>query len=93
MAYRRGAEWAHWVENPTYEQWHRRMREWKGKASAHPCTECGRQAAHWAYVGSNTGPKAYSTDVDDYVPMCALCHKQRDMRLLMEERSKDTTLD
>jgi hypothetical protein len=67
---------------PTYYAMHQHLWAVRGKASAHPCVRCGKQAQDWAY--DNTDPderrdtkrngSAYSLDVERYQPMCKSCH-------------------
>ena len=48
---------------------HRRVRTERGRAADQACTECGRQARHWAHV-HDTDP----ADPRNYRPMCQRCH-------------------
>jgi hypothetical protein len=81
-----------WVEDPDYVQWHQRLRMWKGSASAHTCIRCGETAAHWAFTGQRNGGEVlpYSTNMDDYEPMCVSCHKQFDLDALASAKSSGT---
>jgi hypothetical protein len=66
---------------------HQRVMALHGKATDHPCADCGGLAAHWAYdhldpdeLPSDDGP--YSTKVEHYRPMCVPCHKRFDLDYL-----------
>lgn len=67
-----------------YEAVHARLRNQRGYARAHLCTECGKPARDWAYDGKDSGemtsPKGrrYSIDLQRYVPMCRRCHWYQD---------------
>lgn len=68
----------------TYNSAHYRVKRAKGKPSDHQCIRCGRQAYSWALkheaavtYSSEDGP--FSGDPNDYVPMCARCHKNYDI--------------
>lgn len=58
---------------------HRRLHKVRGKASAHPCVRCNRQARDWAQIHSEDGTDPWA----DYVPLCRACHLRydRDARL------------
>lgn len=69
----------------TYDGAHKRVTRRRGRADAQWCTTCGGPAREWAYIHGSpveqiddkTG-KPYSADVDDYMPMCAPCHRHYD---------------
>lgn len=68
----------------SYNAVHLRLRHQRGNASAHPCEDCERSAAHWSYDLSDPNEKAapegpYSTDLSRYVPRCVSCHKIHDL--------------
>lgn len=73
-----------WRDDVGYATAHARVRLAKGFARDHVCKECGGRATDWAY--SNSCPnqmvdedgKRYSLDVNQYEPMCHLCHVRRD---------------
>lgn len=60
-----------------------------GKASTHPCVDCGHPAYHWSYNhtdpdelyahGLCAHPVAYSLDTTHYSPRCVPCHKRYDL--------------
>lgn len=63
---------------------HNRVRNVKGKASQHLCS-CGQQAKDWAMNNDSLNVKEskhykWSTNVDDYKPMCRSCHKRYDLK-------------
>lgn len=66
----------------TYHALHKRLFAKRGPASAHPCRNCGTQAAHWAYQHNDADEKTdpetgmpYSLDMTgSYEPMCHSCH-------------------
>lgn len=81
---------------------HKRLLYERGRASEHPCTSCGQQAAHWAYDGLDpdemTNPPGwrdreeglvFSMDLDHYQPMCAKCHKRLDMKIAANRKQKE----
>lgn len=45
------------MESYTYEAVHKRLRETRGPASAHPCTICGKPAQQWAYDHRDPRPR------------------------------------
>jgi hypothetical protein len=70
-------------DRAAYTTVHSRLKSERGAASAQDCVECGSQAEDWAYtygcdneMKSDFGP--YSTDMDQYQPMCRPCHKKFD---------------
>lgn len=77
---------------------HRRPKQLWGPARQYPCVQCGDQAAHWAYDGTDPtqfyAPSAnrggytwmYSSSYPEfYMPMCAKCHARRDATLAKKE--------
>lgn len=78
----RGEDHPGWVEDPGYRLAHQRIRSSKGSASRHACANgCGRQARQWAYSAprGSEDRMPFSTDPDDYVPLCIRCHKGMDI--------------
>jgi hypothetical protein len=85
---RRGERNGNWSESPSYGAIHQRLYIQRGSASKQPCVDCGQQAKDWSYnksgVGETEGVNAqgrsikYSTDLDQYEPRCALCHRRLD---------------
>lgn len=74
-------------EEVSYAGLHRRLAQTLGPARHRDCIECGRRANEWAYQYSAVDEKAcdktgapYSTDLDDYQPMCITCHRRMDAR-------------
>ena len=74
-----------------YEAAHRRLRRAKGSARQYACTHCAeRQALQWAFIHGSPGEKPagvqrngrphgpYSLNPDEYMPLCASCHKLYD---------------
>lgn len=81
----KGEEHYSWAgEDSGYVNTHQRMRKAKGKASDHPCVDCGGPARDWSYRHDGTMRlidsvgSPYSTDPDDYVPRCKACHNVYD---------------
>lgn len=75
-----------------YAALHRRLKSWRGKASDYPCCACGMAADNWAYQHTSADericPKVglpYSTNIDDYLPMCHSCHTRFDNGLLQND--------
>lgn len=67
-----------------YQTIHRRVARIRGSASSHKCIGCGMQASQWALNHSgetfqDENGKWVSERVWDYDPMCASCHRQRDL--------------
>lgn len=65
-----------------------------GRADAHQC-KCGNQARDWAYqytAGENEllSPEGwpFSTNPDDYIPMCRSCHRKFDNQRRKMEQNK-----
>lgn len=79
--WRYGEEHQSWIDNPTYNAVHRRLRKSRGQATEHLCP-CGSAAKGWAYTGERTGPRPYSTNLDDYTAMCWPCHVEYDRKQL-----------
>ncbi len=72
-----------------YTAAHYRVRACRGKASAHPCVDCGKGARHWSYNGRDPQPLVevrdgimlrYSPDIAFYEPRCQPCHVAFDRR-------------
>ena len=71
--------WTH----TSYQAVHLRVRKARGDAAEHRCIECGEQAAQWACQRNKetidqSMQLPYSTEVDDYEPMCSSCHRVMD---------------
>lgn len=73
---------------PSYRTAHRNVEEALGKASEHPCVDCGGHAQEWSYNHAsedelyatdfaNLGAP-YSANVFDYQPRCVACHRKHD---------------
>lgn len=73
----------------SYNAAHSRCTRVWGSASAYPCVECGLQAEHWAYDGTDpeeiTGHQRgatyvliYSRYPEFYMPLCRKCHGPHD---------------
>lgn len=68
-----------------YPSAHLRIYRTRGKAAAHPCHWCSKEAQQWAYDHADPnekrwGPKnlPYSTDPAHYLPACRSCHAKFD---------------
>lgn len=78
----------HWRQDDVgYWGAHQRLEADRGRASSHPCVDCGTAAAHWSYSNAGADERrdersglAYSLDQDDYEPRCAACHGRFDAR-------------
>jgi len=80
----------YWVinkEQPKYITVHKRLERTRGKATAHLCVDCSKQASEWSYNNDPEGAlvnewrgrnSLYSTDLSRYNPRCLSCHRQRD---------------
>jgi len=79
-------------DDADYKTAHRRVRAKRGRASAHQCADCGGPARHWSYDHRDPNERvsaegrAYSLDVNHYVPRCVRCHKRHDCALILQER-------
>ena len=71
-----------------YHALHARVRTAKGRASEHPCVDCGYRAREWSYIGGDPDEleqlvrgqmMAYSLDLDRYEPRCLSCHRAFDV--------------
>ena len=62
-----------WTEKPNLLTLHKRIHRKFGKASNHPCTDCGKKARDWSLE-----TKDYSDNVEDYRPRCRKCHIKKD---------------
>lgn len=79
------------TKQPTYWAMHSRIRDRRGPARTYACFfDCGRQAKQWALrheaknlltgKADTRGCRAkYSTNIDDYIPLCATCHVRYDL--------------
>lgn len=85
----KGELFSHWTGDAvTYRAAHTRVEKARGKASQHPCLDCGQQARHWSYnyedpnekyTTSPTGMiRPFSADIDYYEPRCIRCHQEYD---------------
>lgn len=84
------------VYSTTYRAVHKRVQRLRGRASNHPCGNCGKAAEEWAYDHSDPAPLTgatggrrstaaeYSADPARYVPLCKPCHSRRDRRAALE---------
>ena len=71
-----------------YTAAHYRIEAKHGKASEYECEHCSNQAEQWALMNhakqvveefsEKFGWRKYSLNVDDYMPLCRLCHKRYD---------------
>ena len=77
---------------------HSRLYRSRGYAREHKCIGCGGQALDWAYqysAGSSElvlEGRRYSSNLDDYAPMCRSCHsafdRQQDIEMAERVRSQ-----
>lgn len=75
----------------SYTDMHCNVRNQRGHARHHPCTDCGNPAAEWSYdyqdpdeVRADTGTR-FSLNVDHYVPRCKPCHQATDQQQRADE--------
>lgn len=72
-----------------YTEHHTMLRALRGKASEHPCHDCGGPARDWSYdrrdpaeviewQAGEVAWRVWSRDVDRYVPRCRPCHWRHD---------------
>jgi hypothetical protein len=78
------------AETPGYRAAHGRITADRGKASAHPCVDCGEQGAHWSFSWRRTPIEhwlwgsigratcVYTARVEDYDPRCRSCAVEYD---------------
>lgn len=77
---------AQWIgDTCTYNTMHWRLRKHYGSARDYDCFTCGGDAEHWALyyepVEKRIDPQTgfpFSTDYDDYRPLCRSCHNRLD---------------
>lgn len=60
-------------EENHYQRNHKRTVKARGRAAAHKCIRCGKQAEDWAQVHGTSGEEP-----EDYQPMCTACHIRYD---------------
>jgi len=70
-------------DSASYFAIHIRLKTVRGRAREYSCTECGKQAQHWAYDNADPSERKYdglrySTDPNHYRPMCVSCHRKFD---------------
>ena len=59
--------------NPSYDVWHRRVKQARGPASGYACADCGGPAQDWSTVNP------FSDDVRvRFQPRCRKCHRRYD---------------
>jgi hypothetical protein len=76
----------HWKgDDVSYIGAHNRVTREHGKAVEWKCAcGCGRQAADWAYLGTDPAAKVdesgrpYSADPEHYAPLAKSCHRKLD---------------
>lgn len=83
----KGADHPNWVgDGVGYFSAHARIARTRGAASEHQCMICGSRAEDWALRRDPLGPvhvqdgMTFSTNVDDYLPLCKLDHAAYDER-------------
>ena len=64
----------HKTDNPGYWGVHARLRRERGSASNYECVTCTAPARTWAYKE----PTGFSSNLEDYRPMCSSCHILQD---------------
>ena len=72
-------------DNVTVSAVHKRLDAKRGRASQHPCVDCGQPARHWSYGHTDPNEKQsdhgpYSPDIAHYQPRCVPCHKRFDLQ-------------
>lgn len=94
----RGAANPKWTgDNVTYYGMHQRLADAKGRASDHPCADCGSPARQWSYDHADPNEHmsdlgAYSVSVDHYVSRCIPCHKKFDLSIVAATRPRTDSL-
>lgn len=70
-----------------YAAVHKRLRNARGKATDHPCWDCGNPADQWAYDHGDPNERIdsrglpYSFDIEEhYAPVCMACHINLDRK-------------
>jgi hypothetical protein len=59
--------------SPSYDVWHKRVRQARGPASGYACVDCGEPAQDWSTVDPSSG------DVQGrFQPRCRTCHRRYD---------------
>jgi len=59
--------------SPSYDVWHKRVRQARGPASRYACVDCGEPAQDWSTVNPSSG------DVRGrFQPRCRKCHRRYD---------------
>ena len=71
--HRKGSEHPNWVEFPTYQGTHARIRRKRGKANIYNCVDCGKVAKDWSWRHGTD-----ENDIYNYDPRCASCHYHYD---------------
>lgn len=71
---RRGSNHPLWQDEVGYRAAHQRIVSARGKATTHPCADCGEPAVEWAF----DRPTGYSIDPTRYRPLCKACHVAAD---------------
>jgi hypothetical protein len=75
------------VDETTYKNAHRRVRNLNGPAKDQACVDCGGPAAHWSYNLNSPREQVapagyrYSSDPSDYSARCVSCHWKLDGRI------------
>ena len=81
--------YAYTGDQVSYNAMHRRLRTWRGPASAQLCVDCGERAKDWSYTGGCPKERSdivdgyvlrYSPDPDMYEPRCGRCHGAYDRK-------------
>lgn len=70
----RGSDHHNYVEDPSYDTRHDRLRRARGKARVHACVDCGGPADEWSQVHGTDGLNVET----DYVPRCKKDHHAYD---------------
>jgi hypothetical protein len=56
--------------NPSYDVWHKRVKQARGPASGYACVDCGEPAQDWATVNPSSGDVRGRSQ-----PRCRKCHR------------------
>lgn len=62
----------------SYWRIHSQLRKHRGPAKNWCCTHCSCPAHDWAYKFGSVGDSPHSENMDDYIPLCRLCHRALD---------------
>jgi len=59
--------------SPSYDVWHKRVKQARGPASGYPCVDCGEPADDWSTIDPSSGDIRRR-----FQPRCRKCHRRYD---------------